>query len=158
MNDSVLRQGLTELLLGEQAHVSVKQALTGLRPTSRTARPINGLHSIWEEFEHMRITQEDILRYTLDGSWTSPSFPDGYWPKKTDHVSDEMWSSSVAAFVADGEAVIKLVQDTTLDVTAEIPHGEGRTYLREILLIADHNAYHLGQIVQIRKLLGDWGN
>jgi uncharacterized damage-inducible protein DinB len=136
----------------------VKQALTGLKPTSRTARPVAVLHSIWEEFEHMRITQEDILRYTLDPSWTSPSFRDGYWPKQTDHVSDNMWSSSVAAFVADGEAVIKLVQDTTLDLTAEIPHGEGRTYLREILLIADHNAYHLGQIVQIRKLLGDWGD
>jgi uncharacterized damage-inducible protein DinB len=120
-------------------------------------RPASGLHSVWEELEHMRLAQEDILRYTLDASWTSPDFPEGYWPKETDELTEEKWSASVAAFFADLEETIKMVEDSKLDLTAEVPHGEGRTYLRQVLLIADHNAYHLGQIVQTRKALGDWG-
>ena len=157
MNDSVLRQHLVKLLQGGQAHATAKQALDGVNPALRTARPVNGEHSVWEELEHMRLAQEDILRYTVDASWTSPPFPDGYWPEMTEQVSEERWAASVAAFFADLEETIKLVQDTNIDLTAEILHGEGHTYLREILLIADHNAYHLGQLVQTRKALGDWG-
>ena len=156
MKDTVLRQSLFGLLRGGHAHVTAKSALVGLKPKLRNVRPAIGLHSIWEEFEHMRIAQEDILRYTLDPSWKSPPFPDGYWPRGTGHLTDEQWSSSVAAFLADAEAVVKVIEDESMDLTAELPHGEGRTYLRQILLIADHNAYHLGQIVLIRKMLGDW--
>lgn len=156
MNNSILRQNLLELLRGGHAHVTLKQALDGLDPTLRNARPADGLHSVWEELEHMRLAQEDILRYTLDASWVSPDFPEGYWPKETGDLTEEAWEVSVAAFFADLEAVIKMVEDQTLDLTAEIPHGEGRTYLRQVLLVADHNAYHLGQIVQTRKALGDW--
>jgi uncharacterized damage-inducible protein DinB len=157
MNDSILRQNLIELLRGGHAHITPERALSGLDPALRNARPADGLHSVWEELEHMRLAQEDILRYTIDASWVSPDFPDGYWPKETGELTEEAWAASVAAFFADLEAVAKLVEDRNLDLTAEIPHGEGRTYLREILLIADHNAYHLGQIVQTRKVLGDWG-
>src|SRR5215213_8027349 len=137
MNDSILRQHLVELLRGGQAHTTVEQALDGLKPESRNARAATGGHSVWEEFEHMRLTQEDILRYTLDAAWVSPPFPDGYWPQATAAVTEEVWTASVAAFFADLEKVIKLTQDTSVDLTAEIPHGEGgHTYLREILLIA----------------------
>jgi uncharacterized damage-inducible protein DinB len=156
MNDSILRKNLVELLRGGHAHITPEQALNGLAPALRNARSADGLHSVWEELEHLRLAQEDILRYTLDASWVSPDFPEGYWPKETDHLTEEAWATSVAAFFADLEAVIKLVEDQSLDLTSEIPHGEGRTYLREILLVADHNAYHLGQIVQTRKALGDW--
>jgi uncharacterized damage-inducible protein DinB len=156
MNDATLRQNLVELLRGGHAHVTPESALDGLDPALRHARPADGLHSIWEELEHLRIAQEDILRYTLDAAWVSPAFPEGYWPKATEPLTEEAWEASVAAFFADLEAVIKLVEDQRLDLTSEIAHGEGRTYLREILLVADHNAYHLGQIVQIRKMLGDW--
>ena len=156
MNDSILRKSLIDLLQGGHAHVNVEQALKGLKPASRSVRPAPHVHSIWEEFEHMRIAQEDILQYTLDPKWKSPVFPDGYWPKEADRLTEETWSTSVAGFSADSEAVIRLVRDESLDLTAAIPHGEGRTYLRQILLIADHNAYHLGQIVQTRKTLGDW--
>ncbi|MEK7831960.1 MAG: DinB family protein, partial [Acidobacteriota bacterium] len=157
MNDSILRQNLVEFLRGGQAHVAPEQALNGLNPALRNARPATGGHSVWEEFEHMRLAQEDILRYTVDASWTSPPFPDGYWPKETEQLTEEAWMASVAAFFADLEEVIKLVEDASVDLTAEISHGEGgHTYLREILLVADHNAYHLGQIVQTRKTLGDW--
>ncbi|HQR34211.1 MAG TPA: DinB family protein, partial [Blastocatellia bacterium] len=157
MNDSILRQNLVDLLRGGQAHVTAQQALNGLTPTLRNVRPENGEHSVWEDWEHMRLAQEDILRYTVDASWVSPSFPDGYWPQPTEAVTEDMWANSVAAFFADLEEVIQLAQNTDVDLTAEIPHGEnGHTYLREILLVADHNAYHLGQIVQTRKALGNW--
>jgi len=156
MNDSILRQSLVELLRGGQAHATAKQALDGLNPAFRNVRPTTDGHSVWEEWEHMRLAQEDILRYTLDASWISPSFPEGYWPKATEQPTEETWAASVSAFFADLEEVIKLTLDTNVDLTAQIPHGEGHTYLREILLIADHNAYHLGQIVQIRKALDAW--
>lgn len=157
MNDSILRQNLVELLRGGHAHVTAEQALDGLNPALRNLRPATGGHSVWEELEHMRLAQEDILRYTLDASWTSPPFPEGYWPKATEPLTEEAWAASVAAFFADLAEVIKLAQNPNADLTAEIPHGQDHTYLREILLIADHNAYHLGQIVQIRKALGAWG-
>src|SRR5262245_31184990 len=156
MNDSILRQNLIELLRGGSAHLTPEQALDGLSPALRNVRPANSPHSVWENLEHMRLAQEDILRYTIDDSWVSPDFPEGYWPKETGVLTEEAWAASVAAFFADLEEVIKLVGDRDLDLTAEIPHGEGQTYLREILLIADHNAYHLGQIVQIRKSLDAW--
>ena len=156
MDDAILRESLVKLVRGKQAHLSVRQAIEGLKPELRHVRPQTGVHSVWEDFEHMRIAQEDILRYTLDAAWQSPEWPGGYWPLPADGVTDEMWEASVKAFFADLEEVITLVSDTSIDLTASIPHGEGQTYLREVLLVADHNAYHLGQIVQTRKLLGDW--
>lgn len=158
MNDSILRQTLVDLLRGGQAHAAAQQALDGINPALRTKRPVTGGHSVWEELEHMRLAQEDILRYTVDAAWVSPPFPEGYWPQASAHVTDEMWAASVAAFFADLEQVIQLAQNPDVDLTAEIPHGEGgHSYLREILLVADHNAYHLGQLVLTRKALGDWG-
>ena len=156
MDDAIFRESLVKLLRGKEAHVSVRQAIEGLKPELRHVRPQAGTHSIWEEFEHLRIAQEDILSYTLDASWQSPEWPGGYWPTQAERVTDEMWDASVTAFFSDLEEVIKLVTDATIDLTASIPHGEGKTYLREVFLVADHNAYHLGQIVQTRKMLGDW--
>ena len=156
MNDTALRENLVELLRGGHAHASAEQALKGASPELRRVRPAPGLHSIWEELEHLRIAQQDILRYTLDAAWQSPDWPAGYWPAQTETVTDEVWNASVSGFFSDLEELIKLTEDSSVDLTAKIPHGEGRTYLREILLAADHNAYHLGQIVQARKLLGDW--
>ena len=156
MNESVLRENLVELLRGGQAHVTAEKALADIKPELRNARPAEGLHSVWEELEHARIAQEDILRYTLDASWKSPEWPSGYWPQKTEVVTDEAWAASVSSFFADLEEVIRLVQNESIDLAARFPHGEGRTYLRQVLLIADHNAYHFGQVVQTRKLLGDW--
>ena len=104
----------------------------------------------------MRIAQEDILRYTLDKTWKSPPFPSGYWPSNNDNLTDEIWEKSVSDFFNDLNEVIELVGNSSIELTSQIPHGEGRTYLREILLVADHNVYHVGQIVQIRKILGNW--
>src|SRR5262249_1976049 len=102
------------------------------------------------------IAQEDIWRYTFDAKWVSPSWPAGYWPAGRENLPEERWTAALSAFFADLAEVIRRVQDPNFDLTAEVPHGEGRTYLRQVLLLADHNAYHLGQIVQLRKLLGDW--
>jgi uncharacterized damage-inducible protein DinB len=106
--------------------------------------------------EHIRIAQEDILHYMTDAEWQSPEWPAGYWPANVAEVTDEMWNESVRRFSADLEALTDLAADESRDLTAEIPHGKGHTYLRELLLAADHNAYHFGQIVQTRRLLGDW--
>lgn len=156
MNDTALRESLVELLRGGHAHASAEQALKDVAPELRARRPSPDAHSVWEELEHMRIAQEDILRYTLDSSWQSPDWPAGYWSAQIETVTDEMWDESVSGFFSDLEELITLAKDESRDLTARIPHGEGRTYLREILLAADHNAYHLGQIVQARKILGDW--
>jgi hypothetical protein len=101
----------------------------------------------------MRRAQQDILRYTLDAAWKSPAFPEGYWPERP-HPTEAEWKASVKAFRANLDEVVALARDEERDLTARLPHGEGRTYLRQVLLVADHNAYHLGQIVQTRKLLG----
>jgi uncharacterized damage-inducible protein DinB len=155
MDEAILREALANLLAKGHAHVTAEKALAGLDPALRGRRPGSGAHSVWEELEHLRLAQEDILRYTLDASWKSPAWPEGYWPSRPEPTNDE-WESSVRRFHADLAELVALVRDTSRDLTARIPHGEGRTYLRQVLLVADHNAYHLGQIVQARKLLGAW--
>lgn len=155
MDEAVLRHQVVELLTGGHAHVPVLKALAGLDAALRGKRPAEGIHSVWEELEHMRIAQEDILRYTLDPAWESPDWPEGYWPTVRD-PTEAQWEASLARFKGDLEEVAALVKDPGRDPTARLPHGEGRTYLRQALLVADHNAYHAGQIVQARKLLGAW--
>ena len=156
MDESILRSQLVELLRGGEAHLKAESALADVDSKFRNARPAKDVHSIWEELEHLRIAQEDILRFTIDSSWKSPKWPEGYWPDSTEIVTQEEWQQSVTGFLADLDELITLVQDEKIELTAKIPHADGQTYLREILLVADHNAYHLGQIVQARKLLGDW--
>jgi len=155
MDDSRLRRDLLELLEGKSAHVGVVAAFADLAPEHRAARPLADGHTIWELLEHLRLAQEDILRYTLDPGWTSPAWPDGYWPD-IETPSEEQWQASLEQFRRDLEGVKELVRDPGRDLTAEIPHGEGRSSLREVLLVVDHNAYHLGQVVEIRRLLGAW--
>jgi uncharacterized damage-inducible protein DinB len=156
MDDAAFRQELVGILEGGHAHVTAKHALASLPPGRRNTRPSDELRSVWEELEHLRIAQHDILRYTLDAKWKSPKWPEGYWPEPVKKITDEIWTRSTRAFFRDLKSVVALAKDTQRDLTAAIPHGEGRTYLRQILLVADHNAYHLGQIVTVRKLLGEW--
>jgi uncharacterized damage-inducible protein DinB len=156
MDDAIFRKSLVQLLKGGHAFAPAKQILADVKPKLRAARPAAELHTVWELLEHLRIAQEDILRYTLDPSWQSPEFPAGYWPASADRVSDEQWTASVSAFLGGVDEACALARDASRDLTAAIPHGERRTYLRQILLIADHNAYHLGQIVETRKALRNW--
>jgi hypothetical protein len=154
--DKNLRKNLVELLRGGSAHVSIAKALAEINPELRNFRPEPNIHSIYEELEHMRIAQEDIYRYTMHEGWASPTWPDEYWPENNDVLNADIWDSTLQKFLGDLNRVIDLVNDDSIDLTSEIPHGEGRTYLREILLVADHNAYHIGKIIDIRKMLGDW--
>jgi uncharacterized damage-inducible protein DinB len=156
MDEGILRESLVALLTKGNAHVAVAKALEGVPVEARGRRPAEGLHSVWEELEHMRLAQEDILRYTLDASWVSPEWPQGYWPGDPAPRDAQAWEDSVKRFHAELEEVCDLVRDPARDLTARIPHGQGRTYLRQVLLVADHNAYHLGQLVQTRKLVGAW--
>ncbi len=155
MNEKNLRKDLAEFLNKALAHATVKDAINNLKPEHRNIQPHERIHSVWEEFEHMRIAQEDILRYTLDKNWISPKWPDEHWPDNN-KLDDKIWNNSVVNFFSDLDELINLTTDPKIDLTSEIPHGEGRTYLRELLLVIDHNAYHSGQIVMIRKFLNDW--
>lgn len=156
MNEPVFRETLVAMLRKGQAHVTLHGALKDLPPEARGRRPSPALHSVYEELEHMRIAQEDIVRYALDPAWRSPEWPKGYWPDPDVEVTEALWAKSVEGFKAGLEETCALARDPARDLTAEIPHGEGRTYLRQVLLVADHNAYHTAQIVAIRKLLGSW--
>jgi uncharacterized damage-inducible protein DinB len=156
MSDKKLRENLTEFLQEGPAHASFVDALEGIHPENRNNHVNTSIHTIWEELEHMRLCQEDILRFTLDSTWKSPAWPSGYWPQETQSLSDEQWHQTISGYKADLNSVIQLVNDSTIDLTHTLPHDSWRTYLREILLIIDHNAYHLGKIVDIRKLLSDW--
>ena len=155
-SERALRRTVVALLEGGSAHATLEQALDDMAPEQRGRRPSGVPYSIWEQIEHMRIAQEDILRYTLDAGWKSPPWPQGYWPEPREHVDDATWDRTISAFERDLEELIELVEDGATDLTAEVPHGEGRTYLRQALLVADHNAYHLGQIVVLRRALRAW--
>lgn len=148
-----LRQHLVNLLIKAEAHVDVGSELRDFPSQIRGRKPKGSPHTPWQLLEHMRIVQWDILRYSEDSKHKSPKFPDGYWPKTDAPPSDEAWDGSIRQFLADLDAMCALVRDTKRDLFAPIPHGGGQTLLREALLVADHNAYHLGQLVLIRRTL-----
>jgi len=154
--EPALREQLRELLGGGHAHLDFERAIADLPAELRGARPPGLPHTPWRLVEHMRIAQWDILRFSVDPGHVSPEFPDGYWPEGDVPPDPGAWDRSVAAFRADLRAMIDLVADPETDPFAPIPHGQGQTVLREALLVADHNAYHLGQLVTVRRLLGAW--
>jgi hypothetical protein len=152
----VFRKHLAGALDWEDAHVGFDTAVRGLPAALRGRRPRGFPHSPWELLEHLRLAQRDLLDFCLNPDYVAGRFPDDYWPGSPRPPKARSWSESVAAFRADREALRKLVSDPKRDLTARIPHGEGQTYLRSILLVIDHGAYHVGQLVMARKLLGNW--
>jgi len=153
---AALRKHLLALLGEAQAHVTFDQALEGLSPEHYGAKP-GGLDlTPWRLLEHLRIAQWDILEFCREPDYESPKWPEGYWPASDGPSSPEEWKRSVAQFRRDLRAMQALVADPETDLFAKIPWGSGQTILREAMLVADHNAYHIGQIVTVRKLLGDW--
>lgn len=152
----VLRERLAKSLRGGQAFVSYKKALEGIRPELRGVRPDDSLHSVYEELEHMRICQEDLLYYALDPDWESPEWPNGLWPTPSQEVSDEEWDKTVNGFFRDMDRAVEMVNDQDIDLLSIIPGSDEYTYLREVVIIIEHNAYHLGKILDIRKALDNW--
>lgn len=155
-SDDPLRVHLLRLLDWHDAHVDFDAAVTGIAPSHQGVRPDGLPYSAWELLEHMRIAQHDILDFCRNPAYTEMAWPDEYWPTSPAPPSAKAWEESVSAFRRDREALTQLTADPALDLFAKIPHGTGQTYLREILLVADHNAYHLGQLVAVRRQLGSW--
>jgi hypothetical protein len=156
MSDQSLREHLRKLLEGGGAHLTFDQAVADLPEAQRGAKVQGVPHTPWRLVEHMRIAQWDILEFSRNAAHVSPEFPEGYWPKGDAPPDTEAWERSIAEFRADLQAMIDLVLDPKTDLHARIPHGDGQTILREALLVADHNAYHLGQLVFLRRCLGAW--
>jgi hypothetical protein len=153
---SILREQLIYLLKGGGAHVHFEDALNGF-PTNLRGTFAKGLpHTAWQLLEHARIAQWDILEFSRNPKHVSPDFPAGYWPKTPAPSNDADWENSVAQFRRDLAAMVRLVKNPRTDLFKKIPHGDKQTVLREALVLADHNSYHLGQLVYLRRALGAW--
>lgn len=151
-----LRKQLAALLNWQDAHVDFETAVKGLPPRLRGVQPQGLPYSAWQLLEHLRLAQRDILEFCVDPDYHALKWPDDYWPKSPVPPTPKAWQQSVADVRADRRGLEKLLADPTLDLFAKIPHGEGQTYLREFLLVADHNAFHVGQLIILRRLLGAW--
>lgn len=152
----ILRDHLLELLRGGSAHLDFDKAIEDLPADHRGVRPDGLPHSVWELVEHLRITQWDILEFSRNPSHASPDWPEGYWSKTPAPPDAAAWEETVAAFRRDLQAMQDLVDNPKTDLYAKLPWGTGQTILREAMLVADHNAYHVGQIVTVRQGLGAW--
>ena len=157
MNDEkALREQLVKLLDFEEAHVGFDRAVKGSPARLRGKVPAGGEHSLWQLLEHLRIAQADILEFCRTAKYKVKKWPDDYWPASPAPRSGAVWTKSIADYRRDRKAFQRLAANTKIDLHAAIPHGTGQTYLREILLAADHAAYHIGQIVAVRRSLGIW--
>jgi len=152
--DKLLVNELTKLLLGGGAHITLRGALKGLPPELRGVKPHRMPYSIWQLLEHIRIAQWDMFQFCKDENHKSPKWPDEYWPEKNAPDDDTEWNASLAQIENDLEGFIELMEHS--DIYQILPHGEGQTILREALQIADHNSYHIGEIIAIRRALNAW--
>ena len=155
-SNAQLREHLVDLLKGGAAHVHFLDALENF-PEAKRGTFATGLpHTGWQLLEHLRIAQWDILEFSRNPKHVSPGFPEGYWPKTPVPADDAAWAKSITAFQRDLQEMIALVKHPKADLCAKIPHGDGQTILREALVLADHNSYHLGQLIDLRRALGAW--
>ncbi len=150
----ILVDELKKMLLGGNAHVSLKDALKGLPHELRGIKPINMPYSIWQLVEHLRIAQWDMIQFCKNADYKSPKWPQEYWPDQAAPEGDNVWEESLKLIDADLDEFIELIKHA--DIYQKIPHGNGQNILLEALQIADHNAYHIGEIIAIRRMMGDW--
>jgi hypothetical protein len=151
-----LRDQLIRLLRGGQAHMTFDEAIADFPLASMNWRPPHVPYTPWHLLEHLRITQRDILDFVHDPQYREPAWPDDYWPPRAQDVSEADWHHTIASFREDLEAVAALTSDPDTDLYAVVPHGQGQTILREILLVADHNAYHIGEFAILRQVMQTW--
>lgn len=149
--EKVLREHLSELLLGNSAHIDLEGAVADFPMADINTRLAGSPHTAWQLLEHIRIAQWDILEFSRDANHVSPDWPDGYWP--TEEGTADKWKASLDQIRRDLRSIGGLIANDGTDLYAKIEHGDGQTILREALLVADHNAYHLGQIVLIKRML-----
>lgn len=155
-HDQALSRHLVDLLKGGNAHAKFEEVAKDFPEPLRGKKPEGQPHTAWRLLEHMRIAQWDILEFSRNSKHVSPDFPDGYWSVSDAPPNAGAWEKSVKQFRADLKAMEELVADPKVDLYAHIPWGDGQTILREALLVADHNAYHLGELLMIRRFLGAW--
>jgi hypothetical protein len=151
-----LREHLLYLLQGGGAHAKFDVVIAGIPPKLRGRKPAGLPHSLWMLLEHLRIAQWDILEFSRNPKHRSPQWPEGYWPRTDAPLNSAAWNASIKKFRQDLKAMQNLVENPKTDLFGRIPWGNGQTILREALLVADHNAYHLAQLVDVRRLLGAW--
>jgi hypothetical protein len=154
--DKALQEHVLYLLDGGGAHAKFDEVVADIPRQLLGQKPARLPHSLWMLLEHLRIAQRDILDFSHNPEYVSPKWPEGYWPKTAAPPSPAAWTASVKQFRGDLKAMKDLVKDPQTDLFAQIPWGDGQTVLREALLLADHNAYHLGQMLDVRRLLGAW--
>ncbi|HVW97941.1 MAG TPA: DinB family protein [Mucilaginibacter sp.] len=150
----ILISELSKLLLGGSAHASFHKAISGLKPELRGVKVENMPYSIWQLVEHIRIAQWDMPQFCKDANHESPKWPDDYWPKESEPKDNDAWNGAIRQIDSDLDEFIELMEHS--DLYQRLEHGEGQTILREALQMADHNSYHTGEIIAIRRCLGDW--
>ena len=153
---ATMREQLAKLLDSGEAHVGFDAAVSELPASLQGKQPAGLPYSPWQLLEHMRIAQHDILDFCVNPDYKEMSWPDDYWPISPEPTSGSAWKESVEQFKRDRAALQRLARDPSIDLETRIPHGTGQTYLRELLLVADHTAYHLGELLVVRRLLGAW--
>ena len=154
--DAALREQLAHFLDWKEAHADFDAAVNGFPSAMRGTVPPGLAHSAWQILEHLRIAQHDILDFSINPGYEVKKWPDDYWPGSPEPPDEAAWDRSVAAFRRDRAAMKRLAANPKITLTKRIPHGDGQTYLREILLVLDHNAYHVAELVLLRRLLGTW--
>ena len=151
-----VREIVARSLSWEEAHATFDKAVANLAVDLRGKRPADFPHSCWELLEHIRIAQEDLADFMERADYHQYKWPDEYWPSNPAPPSEKAWDDSIAAVLRDREHLKEITMRESIDLTAKIPWGNGQTYLRTILVAVDHTAYHVGQILAVRKLLGAW--
>lgn len=153
MNDTALRSHVLAVLDGGGAHARARDVLRGFPRRDAGLRLPGFAHSAWELLEHLRIAQNDILRFGQEPRYRSPKWPEGYWPRSPQAPTASAWQGSARAFLDDLRACQRIARDRRIDLLAPLRHSPDATWLHELLLVADHNAYHLGQLMQLRRAL-----
>jgi DinB superfamily len=156
MNEAAARQLLSRLLDWEDAHIGFEAAVAGIPVELRGKQPEGAPYSPWQLLEHLRMAQHDILDFCVNPDYEEQKWPEDYWPRTAAPPSDRAWEESIERYRRDRKALQNLAVDPNIELTARIPHAADHTYLRELVLVADHSAYHLGQLVLVRRLLGIW--
>jgi len=154
--EEVLRNHLARMLSWHDAHATIEAAARGLDPSLQGVKPAGLPYSAWQLLEHLRRTQLDILEFCRNPDYQELDWPADYWPREAAPPDEEAWDRSVASYLADRAELARMAEDPAIDLFARIPHGSGQTYLRELLLVADHNSYHIGELILLRRVLGAW--
>jgi uncharacterized damage-inducible protein DinB len=156
VSDAALREHVAALIAWEDAHAALEQVVDGIPADSWGARAPGLPYTLWQLLEHLRLSQHDILDFCRNPGYTHPRWPEDYWPPEPGPTDEGTVTRSIATFQEERQTLTALARDESIDLFARIPHGTGQTYLRELLLVADHTSYHLGQMVVVRRALGIW--